>query len=114
MQPPPVNWPAIVKIDGDAELIFIRDRNQWEQDGSHHHFVYRDNDRLIDATGKLYSLTAGENGGAVPEPVNRTMTPEEIAGLVRAHAAQANTCCIEKITAPSIKDMIQLVATLDD
>ncbi len=113
MQPPPVSWPAIIKIDGDAELIYIRDRNAWEQDGEHHNFVYRDSDRLIDASGKLYFLTPGENGCVIPEPANRMVTPEEIAGLVRAHAAQVNTCCIEKIAAPSIKEMIKLVATLD-
>ena len=114
MHAPTVSWPAIIKIEGDAELIFIRDLNQWEQDDEHHHFVYRDNDRLIDATGELYTLRPRENGGAVPQPANRTMTPEEIAGLVRAHAAQVNTCCIEKITAPSIKELIELVATFDN
>ena len=113
MPTPPVNWPAIVKIDGDAELIFIRSRDEWERDCEHHRFEYRNNDMLIDASGKLYSLTNRDNDCAVPEPANRTMTCEEVTSLVRAHAAQANSCCIEKIAAPSIRDIIELVASLD-
>ena len=114
MQPHPVSWPAIIKIDGDAELTFIRDQTAWEQNSGHHHFRYRSSDALIDSSGSLYSLTTQVNGYAIPEPASRTMTLEDIAALVRAHAAQANACCIEKISASSIKDIIQLVESLDD
>lgn len=114
MPPLPVSWPAIIKIDGDAELTFIRNQTAWEQNTEYHDFRYRDSDTLIDSSGSLYSLTTQTNGHATPEPVNRTLALGEIAKLVRAHAAQSGTCCIEKIAAPSIKEIIQLVESLDD
>ena len=114
MLPYPVSWPAIIKIDGDAELTFIRDQTAWEQNSGHHHFRYRSSDALIDSSGSLYSLTTQVNGYAIPEPSSCTLTLEDVATLVRAHAVQANACCIEKISAPSIKDIIQLVESLED
>ena len=114
MQPLPVNWPAIIKIDGDAELIFIRDQAAWEQNSEHHHFQYRNSDALIDSSGNLYSLTNRVNGYVMPKPANRTLAAGDIVELVRAHAAQGGTCCVEKIAAPSIKEIIELVASLGD
>ena len=114
MQPYPVSWPAIIKIDGDAELIFIRDQWAWVLNSGHLHFRYRSCDSLIDSSGSLYSLTTQVYGYAIPEPASRSLTLEDSATLVRAHAAQASTCCIEKIAASSIKDIIHLVESLDD
>lgn len=113
MQPLLVSWPAIIKFDGDAELTFIRDQADWEQNAEYHHFQYQAGDTLIDSTGQLFSLTAQAVGYALPEPVRHILSFEDIVTLVRAHAAQTGTCCIEKISAPSIKDVIELVESLD-
>ena len=112
MHSPTVNWPAIIKFNGDAELIYIRDETDWTQNTGSNHFRLQPGDTLIDSTGCLYPLNA--NGRALPEQAGRKLSQEDITMLVRAHAAQAGSCCIEKISAPSIKDVIELVKSLDE
>ena len=37
---------------------------------------------------------------------------EEILGLVKAHAAQAGSCCVAKLYAPTIPDAYKIVQSL--
>jgi hypothetical protein len=114
MHSPTINWPAIIKFDGDAELIYIHDETDWAHNADSDHSRYQPGDTLIDSRGRLYPLSATVNDRALPEPASGKLSQEDIITLVREHAAQAGNCCIEKISAPSIKDVIELVKSLDD
>jgi hypothetical protein len=109
-----VNWPGIVKHSDDAELIYVCDQAEWDNEDDLARFEYDDSDVLIDSTGQVFGLSRRENGGVEPVPRENTMSLAEILGLVKAHAACKGSCCVAKIYAPTIVDAFEIVASLQD
>jgi len=109
-----IYWPAIIKFAGDSELTFIRHQSEWENDTELHLFKYDEADCLIDAEGNLYSLLNRAKNPVEPEPKNKTITLNDFLGLVKAHAAQTGTCCVAKLYAPSIRDALKIVDSLNN
>lgn len=109
-----VNWPGIIKHSHDAELIFVRDQSGWETDADIHAFEYDRSDCLIDATGNIYTLTCRNNKQVIPQASGDSMPLEKILGLVKAHAAQQNACCVAKIYAPTIQDAFKIIEALNE
>jgi len=108
-----IHWPAIIKHGDDPELTFIGDQTAWESDAEAHGFDYDDSDSLIDSYGAVFTLTARNGDRTVPEAIGKLMALEEILGLVKAHAAQAGSCCVAKIYAPTITDAFEIVRSCD-
>jgi len=108
-----VHWPAIIRIAGDAELIYVAGESAWH-DPDLHEFEYDENDRLIDASGNLFTLNHRQQGRVLPRPVGSSMALPEVLGLVKAHAAQKGSCCVAKLYAPSIEEAFRIVASLGD
>lgn len=109
-----LNWPAIVKHADDAELIYVRDRDEWDGDSGLHDFDYDETDFLIDSSGELYSLTGRQNSNVKPEPRGESISLVALLGPVKAHAAQKGSCCVAKLYAPSIKDVFSIVESMLD
>jgi hypothetical protein len=109
-----VHWPAIIKIAGDAELIYLAGESAWHDDPDLHAFEYDENDRLIDASGHLFALNHRRQGRVQPRPVGSSMALYEVLGLIKAHAAQKGSCCVSKLYAPTIAEAFGIVASLED
>jgi len=115
-----ISWPAILHYPGQDELEYIASANAWENDQQLHTLSFQTAGRLIDSHGRVFNLPDMEyqpgGNGFAPSPsqeaATETTTLEEVIELVRAHAAQSASCCIAKISAPSIAAAIQLVDTI--
>lgn len=109
-----VNWPAIIKHAGDAELVYIHDQTQWDNDSELHSATYDASDFLIDSQGNTFSLTHLNNQHIELQPRSEPVTLHDMLGLVKAHAAQKGSCCVAKLYAPTIRDALAIVASLDE
>lgn len=107
-------WPSIVKQSDDAELVYISNQAEWDKDTDLHDFEYDKSDFLIDSMGKVFDLTARENGYVKPEPSGDAMTLPEVLGLIKAHAAQKGSCCVAKLYAPTMEEAFKIVASLEE
>lgn len=103
------DWPAIIKHQGDAELTYIHDQDVWEITSQSGETVFDETDLLIDSSGNTFSISDTE---LVDN--KETQGLENILGLVKAHAAQAGSCCVAKLYAPSIKDAFEIVKSMSD
>jgi len=108
------NWPALIRVEGDPELVFVRDRLAWQGESGRHVASFGDNDRLIDSTGRLFKPIARASGETGLQALEEKLSLAEVLGLVKAHAAQAGSCCVAKLWAPTIRDAFQIVESLDD
>jgi hypothetical protein len=109
-----VNWPGIIKHSNDAELIYVSDQSGWDNDADIHYFEYDESDCLIDSSGKIYTLTKRSNNHVKPEASGDSMSLDKILGLVKAHAAQKNSCCVAKLYAPTISDAFKIIESLNE
>jgi len=107
-------WPALIRVEGDPELVYVRDRSAWQGESGPLTHSLGDNDRLIDSTGRLFRLEPGPGGETGLQALDQELSLPEILGLVKAHAAQAGSCCVAKLWAPTIRDAFQIVETFDD
>jgi len=109
-----INWPGIIKHSDDAELIYVSDQSEWDNDTDLHNFEYDESDYLIDVTGHIFGLTTGENNCVKPQFRDESMVLEDILGLVKAHASQKGSCCVAKLFAPTIVDAFKIVESLNE
>jgi hypothetical protein len=109
-----VKWPGIIKHSDDAELIYVSDQDEWDNDADLHYFEYDESDYLIGSNGETYRLDKRKNKYVVPESRGTTMTLQNILGLVKAHAAQRGSCCVAKLYAPTIIDAFKIVESLNE
>lgn len=108
-----INWPCIIKHADDAELIYVSDQTEWDNDADLHYFEYDESDYLIDSSGEIYSLTKRHITHVVPESSGKSMALKDILGLVKAHAAQKGSCCVAKLYAPTITEAFKIVESLN-
>ena len=107
-----ITWPAIIKHDGEDELIYIKDKQQWQQDEEMLLYIFTDRDVLIDATGKVFSLPELQNN-LDSDSYLAIANLENILELVQNHAQLSNQCCVAKIQTTTIQQAIELIATFD-
>ena len=104
-----VSWPAFVKHAGDDELIYFRDRNEWENDDDLPVLGYGADDHLIDSRGQVFALDSPDPELAEPGPDDRVLDCAEIIELVRNHFASLGNCCVSKLSPGSIDECMQLL-----
>lgn len=107
-----VNWPAIIKHEGDAELIHILNQSEWENDSDLNSLEYDEADYLVDSLGNAFTLTHRIDNRVIPEPTGEEKSLIEVLGLVKAHAAQAGSCCVAKLYAYTVNDALEIVRSL--
>lgn len=107
-----ISWPAVIKYHGDDELGYIDSESEWNNDADLSACDYDSNDGLIDSHGRVYRLDNKENGVVHPVATNNTIALYQFIKLVKLHASAQGECCIEKIVFNSLKQGIQLLASL--
>lgn len=106
-----INWPALLHCHQDTELRYVADFQAFElvrTDGEINTF-----DQLIDSNGQVFNPCNVHQAGNAPTSLN-SLTLEETLGLVKAHAAQAGSCCVAKLYAPTIAAAVVMVHDIDN
>lgn len=102
-----VEWPAIIKLDGDDELIYVADANAFLTDNFLQQTHFCKQDRLIDCSGKVYHL----DNNSTLTPTNDLLNLEEVEELLKLHLSNQGTCCVSKFHANSIREALMNVFT---
>lgn len=103
-----IQWPAIIKLAGEDELIYLPDEASLLNHPHLQNLRFQRGDYLYDSTGREFVVD--ELKPKDPRPSGRHLSLEEIIQLLRLHAAQDGSCCVAKLNARSIADAIALLA----
>ena len=109
MEIPLVNWPGVVRHAHDAELDYVEDQSAWEGAKTMLASGCDESDTLLDATGAVFAFVCDPRGEVRLQATGKIRTLQEVLGLVKAHAAQADSCCVAKLFAPSIVEAFRIV-----
>jgi hypothetical protein len=109
-----IEWPAVVKYEGDDELTFIDSENEWMHDSACYLYNHTETSFLIDSKGAIFSLINNENGTISPRHTGDKISLEDFTRLVRIHASTVNRCCIEKISFRDIADGVKLIGSMSE
>lgn len=104
---PFVQWPAIIKLHADDELIFVADAAQLISDDALKHMHVQEQDRLIDSNGAVYRISKAPTITLVKKDLVQSL--DDVEGLLRLHLSNNGTCCVAKFYAPSIREAIMSV-----
>ncbi len=99
-----VQWPAIIKLHADDELIYIADAEQFTSDDALRQMHIQGNDVLIDGLGAVYRI---QNRPLLAlYATGAGLSLHEVENLLRLHLANHGTCCVSKFHANSIHEEI--------
>lgn len=102
-----MQWPAIIKLHADDELIYIADAEQFANDAALRQMHINAQDMLIDSDGVVYQIRRGQQLQLLPAAT--TLGLEEVEQLLRLHLASDATCCVSKFYASSIREALSAV-----
>ena len=109
-----INWPAVIKYNGDDELIYIGSNEEWMRDADSHLYNHSRDDYLIDSSGHIFNLEHVNDDILNPQGTGSQISLQDFIRLVRIHASNSHRCCIEKISFRNIAEGINLVSSMND
>ena len=109
-----INWPVVIKFDGDDELAYVGSEDEWMRDAESHLYNHKGDDYLIDSGGQIFSLEHVQDGIINTESTCKQIPLQDFIRLVRIHASSSHRCCIEKINFRNIAEGISLIASMSD
>jgi len=89
-----VLWPCLLTLEGDDELIFLR--NQQDLTAECHELILTDDDMVIDAAGVVY-LIKSEGRLCTLQANGKTVNLQQVTDLIRAHEFKKAEVCLTKI-----------------
>lgn len=102
-QPDPlVQWPAIIKLHADDELIFIADATRFASDATLQLTHVQAQDMLIDSSGAVYSISNSQALELFRTGLSLSLHDVEV--LLRLHLSSNGNCCVSKFHAHSIQE----------
>lgn len=104
-----IHWPAMIHCEGDDELTYVADMQNWLADNDLSSAYYDQADRLIDSQGQQFVLTDLFDGVIKPLPLNRYLEISEVVSLLRNHFSVTGACCVSKIQADSIASCLAML-----
>ena len=103
-------WPAIIRFNGDDELSFILDKNEWKSDADLYFHSYTEGDEFVDSRGNIYDLGFDEDSKSVQLKATGTrISVREFEQLVKKHMVQLNQCCISKFQISSYQEGMMII-----
>jgi len=104
-----IHWPAILHYDNEPELEFLDNESAWHQVLTSSDNAFEPQDRLIDSEGQVFSCKELSQAPAVELQSQENIKLETMLGLIKAHLADAGSCCVAKTYAPTIRDAIKIL-----
>ncbi|WP_305813836.1 DUF4144 family protein [Photobacterium leiognathi] len=105
-----VNWPCILKLDGDDELIYLDSEQQLLSECED--LILSQDDYVIDSQGFSYSISIN-NVSAELINNNTQLTVEEVTALIQSHEFSFAEVCLIKIQFVSVSDAIHALKPSD-
>lgn len=105
-----ISWPAIIKFDGSDMLDYVESESEWLNQLDRHLFVFRARDVLIDAKGESFVFSESDQVLKL-KSVNQQVSLEALMVMIRAHIAEQDICCVDKIMANSYVEAMAIVAS---
>lgn len=85
-----IQWPAIIKLHADDELIYVPDAVQFASDVALQLTHLQAQDMLIDSSGAVYHIS---NRPALElNPAGTMLSLNEVEELLRLHLSHNGTC----------------------
>lgn len=109
-----INWPAVIKCDGDDELIYVGGEEAWRRDARSYLYHHGGADQLIDSSGQVFDLDRKDDGSIEARGYGKMIDLDSFIRLVRIHASSAHHCCIEKISFRSVGEGIDIIAGMEE
>jgi len=109
-QSKPVQWPAILIQEEQAELVYLTSEQEWQLEQQNH---LEESSRLLDAVGVTYILSPAYTGLSWLVS-NKPLCLSEILDLVREHASILGHCCTAKMGAESIEQIFEIMKFLEE
>ncbi len=98
-----INWPGMLKLDGDDELIYLASEADFNAECTG--LLLTPDDVLIDSHGLVYSLV--DNGLAIElQPNAQTISAEQASALIQRHEFCRAEVCLSKIQFPTVAEAI--------
>lgn len=104
-----VTWPAVLKFEGDPELLYVASQSDWNTDKYAHAIIHGEGDILIDSEGSVFSLVGLNDGVLSFQASEIILDLSEMIDLIKAHQANLGSCCIAKISFRSFAEAVQSV-----
>jgi hypothetical protein len=102
-----VQWPAVIKLHADHELIFVADAVQFANDDALQHTHLQAQDILIDSAGTVYSIS--HNQGLDLVGTGSVLSVSDVEELLRLHLSSKGSCCVAKFHVLSIRESFEHV-----
>jgi len=99
-----IQWPAIIKLHADDELIFVLDAAELANDAALHQMQLQAQDKLIDSTGATYRIS--NRPALALAPTDLTLSLDAVENLLQLHLSNNGTCCVAKFHANSIREAL--------
>ncbi len=110
-----IEFPALVKLDGDHELLFVATRQALHTDAALQGLIASDQDWLIDSKGHGFGLnTLLEHSSLEADEakfaVKKRFTLDDVICLIREHEFSQCRVCLAKISFPDIRAAVASLA----
>jgi hypothetical protein len=102
-----IDWPAIIQLKSDDELILIKNNEQFLSDPNIQGLILQPEDRLIDSQGRVFFLKKFQNITLTSAFYSLSLI--EIQEMLQRHLSCLGTCCVAKFDASSIPEAIKFV-----
>jgi hypothetical protein len=102
-----IQWPCVLKLDGDAELIFVATERELEDELDA--LIWDDSDHLIDSKGQRYLITQ-LSGKTLFERVDGRLSLQVVTELIQEHEFSKAEVCLTKIQFLSVREAILSLA----
>ncbi|EKO3384908.1 DUF4144 domain-containing protein [Vibrio fluvialis] len=102
-----VNWPALLKLDGDDELVYLASEVQFHQECDE--MILGTGDHLIDCQGHSHHIRSAENRLTLVAD-DKCYSAEEVCQLIQAHEFAAAQVCVTKIYFPTVEQAVRAMA----
>lgn len=110
-----IQWPAIVKLAGSDELLYLDNAIDWLSLANLNRAHFSPEDQLVDSAGQRYFIHT--NAGSNPPRLQlhpTTLALQEMISWVQHHANALGHCCVSKLSFTSLSQGLQIVRSLAD
>jgi len=108
-------WPAVIRLAGSDELVFVRDRTVWAADPDLSRHPYHSDDTLIDSRGRCFALHYDSATRAVGlDDTGIVLSLEAFSALIQRHVFAHAQTCVAKVALTSYREGMRVVEHLGD
>ncbi|EGA69065.1 hypothetical protein VISI1226_07158 [Vibrio sinaloensis DSM 21326] len=102
-----IQWPCLLKLEGDDELIALKTEQHFEQECAA--LIVGQGDYLIDSMGATYPLCSSNHSVTVLSASSSTLNLVQVTDLIQKHEFAKAQICITKIQFRTLEEAIQAI-----